>query len=72
MPRLAAVVTALILERPLCIDCIATKASVTPAEVRAVLITIISDVLLLHFSADERCRGCGTIGVAISFERLSD
>jgi hypothetical protein len=70
MPKLMVVVTALVLERALCMDCIVAKASATPEEIEAVLFRL-SRVLRLHRAGLERCRACGNIGATISLDRPS-
>ena len=63
MADTAIIVTALILERPLCARCIAAKATSTEAEADAAL-TSIAMRLDLRRRDPERCRGCGEIGRA--------
>jgi hypothetical protein len=57
MPRDTAVITALILERPLCGRCIADKSGLDTSQVFKVLQTI-GEVLTTHRRVD-RCRACG-------------
>jgi hypothetical protein len=65
---IAALVTTLITERPLCLDCIATKALATSGVAAAILVKI-ERVGQLHRHTTERCRACGVIGVVFSVER---
>jgi len=58
MPRDTAVVTALIVERPLCGRCIADKSGLETPQVFKVLETI-GTVLSIHRRVD-RCRACGS------------
>jgi hypothetical protein len=58
----AALITAIILDRPLCLDCIALKAGVGPATADASLARI-KNVLTEETG---RCRACGTIGMVFS------
>jgi hypothetical protein len=51
-------VTALILERPMCLDCIARKASISLNDVEAAFLHIARVVGLRRFTS-ERCRACG-------------
>jgi hypothetical protein len=67
----AALITALILERPMCLDCIAHKANVSLNTVEASFLQI-GRVLQLRRHANERCRACGVDGLAFSLERRSD
>jgi hypothetical protein len=71
MPERAALVTALVMERPLCVDCIAAKIACGVAEVEAALARI-GTVLVLHRHEMEHCRACGMAGVAFSLERPAD
>jgi hypothetical protein len=57
MPDRAALVTALVLGRPSCLSCIATKGTMSVQRAEATL-EIIRTVLVLH-RATERCEGCG-------------
>ena len=57
MPERAALVTALILGRPLCLPCIATKGTMSIQRAEATL-EIIQTVLVLHRQT-ERCQACG-------------
>ena len=68
MPATVAIVTALILERPLCISCMATKAGEPSAAVLEAAIERIRHVLELH-RTQERCRACGTLTIVYSIER---
>jgi hypothetical protein len=64
MPETTAIITALILDRPLCLDCIAMKAGVSHATVEAILARI-KKVLTLRRDERGRCRACGTTGVVL-------
>ena len=67
MPDHAALVTALILDRPTCIRCIAIKSSMTAATLDTT-IGIIERVLVLHRSTD-RCRVCGVSDTVFYVDR---
>jgi hypothetical protein len=67
MPRRAALVTALILERPLCEDCILAKSGLSSAEFRETVNAVRSS-LLVHDRTD-RCRACGETARVLSLER---
>jgi hypothetical protein len=67
-PDTAAIITAaLIIERPLCLDCIAVKAGVGTAAAEVTLARIRS-ALILQRDAPGRCRDCGSIGVVFSLD----
>ena len=70
MPATAAIVTALILERPLCISCIAMKAGEPSATSLEASIERIRHVMEVH-RRQERCRGCGTLTIVYAVERPS-
>jgi hypothetical protein len=57
MPGRAALLTALILDRPLCTSCLVSKSGLSPAELDATL-AIVRSALQLH-SIRARCRSCG-------------
>jgi len=63
----AAMIAVLILERPLCLDCISMKTGLGIREVDEYL-TIISRGLALR-REDDRCRACGEMVVVYSFTR---
>ena len=69
MPAIAALITVLILERPLCVDCIATRAHVSLRVVMSYLRKI-SKSLTVQRGEDDRCRTCGAVGKTYSFARL--
>ena len=70
MPERTAIVTALITERPLCMSCISTRASLRVPEVEVIL-RVIQQVLLLRDAEHGRCRACGTVGPVFSVEQPS-
>jgi hypothetical protein len=65
------VISALILERPLCITCIAAKADLTEEAVSVVLARILL-VMNVHMDPAGRCRTCWTTGVTIHCDHLAD
>jgi hypothetical protein len=67
MPDHAAIVRALILERPTCIRCIAIKSGMTPAALDAT-VGAIERVLALRRATD-RCRVCGETTAVLSADR---
>jgi hypothetical protein len=68
VPQRTAIVTALITERPLCMACISTRASLRIPEVEVVF-RVIQEVLPLRGAEHGRCRACGTIGPVFSVEQ---
>jgi len=64
----AALITALIVERPMCIDCIAKRVdlSVTATETA---ITMIQAALDVHRERARLCRACGTMGEVFYLSR---
>ena len=69
MPATAALITVLILERPLCVDCIATRAHITPRAVMTYLRKI-GKALTVERADDDRCRACGAVGKTSSLARV--
>jgi len=69
MPDRAALITALILDRPMCLDCIVVQSGVRTRDLDATLATV-SGVLSLHL-AGGRCQGCGTMTTVLSLDRPS-
>ena len=57
MPDDTAHVPLLILERPLCVDCIATKSGVGAGEIERLLVTFSATIALSR--TVDRCRACG-------------
>ena len=57
MPDRAAIITALILDRPLCEECLASKSGLSPSSIDETL-TIVRTALKLH-ETEGRCRACG-------------
>ena len=67
-PDTAALITAaLIIERPLCLECIALKAGVGPATTELAL-TRIKKALIIQRDEVGHCRDCGIIGVVFSLD----
>ena len=61
MPERAALIAALILERPLCLECLEAKTGMDRSETDAYLVRI-GNVVRLRRSAGDRCRACGEVG----------
>jgi hypothetical protein len=68
VPEHAALITVLILERPMCADCIATKVDLDAITVRTYLARIAHSVTVKELP-DERCRTCGITGAVYSIDR---
>jgi hypothetical protein len=71
MPQHAALITVLLLERPTCFDCAASKSGLTLAEVDHYLTIIGTSLEVLRWE-NERCRVCGNVGPVCSIQRSSD
>jgi len=71
MSETTAIVTALIIERPLCVSCISAKAGLTERGVNAALARV-ETVLVLHRRDDDRCRACGSTGAVVSLDRPAE
>ena len=69
MPQRAALIALLIVERPLCIDCIAERAHLLPPEVQGYF-DLIRDHLAVFHEDSDRCRACGIVGKVFSLDRL--
>ena len=67
MSATAAVVAAMILDRPLCVPCLYDRSGMLSGEVDAAL-TALTGVLKLQRGVD-RCRACGTTGQVVSIAR---
>ena len=65
MPERAAIVTALIIERPLCLACVAQRASLDESDAKTILDKIES-VLALRRVNPGRCRACGSMVTVFS------
>src|SRR5262249_2851808 len=67
MPDRLALITALILDRSMCLDCIVAQSGVRTRDLDGTLATV-SGVLPLHL-AGGRCWGCGTMTTVLSLGR---
>lgn len=63
----AAVVTALILERPMCVECIQTKTGLSASELRATL-DVVRSALVLH-TETARCDVCDGTTTVLFLDR---
>jgi hypothetical protein len=68
VPQTAALITALILERPMCFACIAAKAGTSETGVEATLATI-APLLEIYRDRDGQCRACGNVDLVVSLLR---
>jgi ribosomal protein L40E len=64
MPNRAAVIVALILNHPLCTECLATKSGLSLADLDTSIATIEASLILRH--AADRCRACGSTDATLS------
>jgi hypothetical protein len=67
LPETAALIAGLILERPLCLDCLATKATLSPTVIERTLATV-STVMVLN-RTNGRCRACGETKEVLALKR---
>ena len=63
-------ITALILERPMCVTCLSERAKLSVKATQTVL-TVIGRALQLHREDTSRCRVCGKVGQVFYVERPS-
>lgn len=69
MPEAAALIAALILERPMCLECIAMRAPVTGEKDAEDHLNIIARAVRLHREKSGRCRACGSTTPVFWIER---
>jgi hypothetical protein len=69
MPEAAALIAALILERPLCLECIIMRTPVTGERDAEDHLEIISRVVRLRRDKAGRCRACGNTTNVFWIER---
>ena len=68
MPEHSRLITALILERPMCVECLARRANMTVEATHTVL-AVIGRALTLHRDEMSHCRGCEKLAPVFSVER---
>jgi len=68
VPAVAALISALIMERPLCVDCIALRAQVG-VDVLIAYLAKIEAAVTVRRGVDDRCRTCGAVGRTYSIAR---
>ena len=66
-PEAAAIITALILERPLCVRCLVDRSNLTPATILDTLKGIQGVVGVRR--AEDRCRICADLGTTVFIRR---
>ena len=71
MPRTAALVSVLIVERPMCANCIAEKSGLRPSTIEPTLASL-ACFLKVHRLPRARCRACGEDRPAYSIDRPAD
>jgi len=67
VPEQTVLVTALIVDRPMCLDCLATSVGTTVDDV-GVILQRLTAILELHAERDA-CRSCGITSRVFSVER---
>ena len=68
MPERAALIAALIIERPLCLECIATKSGMTAMSVKGYLERM-AKLVTVHWVNPDRCHACGIVGNVVLISR---
>ena len=71
VPERSALVTALIIERPTCLNCIGERAGL-PLDAVDTVLTVIARVLHLNADREAVCRHCGELGVVFWISALKD
>ena len=69
MPERAALITLVIVDRPLCLDCIVVRSGIDRPTVEAYLHRIKEHLTVFHEDSD-RCRACGIVGKVYALDRL--
>ena len=69
MPDRTAVIVATIIERPVCLFCVAQRVNLTPVELRTYLKQI-GRVLVVQYEEESRCRLCGVIDHTVSVDQV--
>jgi hypothetical protein len=67
MPDRATLITALILERPMCVLCLASRVPTTPVDVEVALVQI--ERVLTLTRENGRCRVCGSHTLTLTLRR---
>jgi len=70
MPEHATLIALLIVDRPTCLPCIATKGDMSVVSVMSYLEQIATSVMV-HEAARQPCRVCGVVGPVVFIGRAS-
>lgn len=68
MPENSSLITALILERPMCVTCLSERSKLSLDATQTVL-TVIGRAVKLRREERSRCRGCERLGEVFYVER---
>ena len=71
MPVQAALITALIVDRPMCLDCLAARTSMEPEALETAL-EVLGRVLVMHRYSATTCDTCGATKSVVALERPPD
>jgi hypothetical protein len=69
MPERMALITLLIIDRPLCRDCITSRSGTSPTDLDGYLARLRESTTVFH-EGSERCGACGTVDTVYSLSRL--
>jgi hypothetical protein len=69
MPEWAALIATLIVDRPLCLPCVAGRAQIPELEAKGYLDRLRAH-LTIYREGNDRCRACGIVGKVHSLSRL--
>jgi hypothetical protein len=67
MPEQAALIAVVILERPMCLDCVASRTNLPPSHVKVYLDAIARSLKLVL--AERRCHVCGETRATFSLTK---
>ena len=68
MPERAALIAVLIMDRPLCLPCVASKSEMSVATVCSYLDRM-QKMVTVHRANDERCTACGAVTSVVALTR---
>ena len=68
MPEHSSLITALILEHPMCLECLARRANMS-ADAAQTVLAVIGRALRLHRDDMSPCRACEKLGLVFHVER---
>ena len=69
MPERTALITLLIVDRPLCLECIVIRSGIDRLAVETYLERVKEHLTVFHEDSD-RCRACGIVGKVYALDRL--